>query len=155
MKTILFLSLAAIAAFAIFGALLKQKGPSKRLYRYRARRVMSAPEQVAFHRLVKALPGRHVLPQVSFSRFLATNDGRAAFNAVRQKVADFAICGPDFSVLSVVELDDATHNKSRDDQRDEILRSAGIEVVRWHVKRIPTEEEIAAELRFAPKELQR
>lgn len=155
MKTILFMSLAAIALIAVLKAVTQQKAGRTRIYRYRAKRVMSAPEQVAFHRLVKALPGRHVLPQVSFSRFLATADGRGAFNAVRQKVADFAICGPDFSVISVVELDDSTHSKERDDRRDEILQSAGIQVVRWHVKRIPTEEEIAKELRFAPKELQR
>ena len=55
--------------------------------------------------------------------------------------ADFVVCSKDFSVVSVIELDDASHQKKErqaaDAKKDKALTSAGIRIVRWQVKDIP------------------
>ena len=59
-------------------------------------------------------------------------------NRIAQKSADFLVCLKDFTVVGAVELDDATHSARNDANRDELLHSAGIEVVRVHVNNIPS-----------------
>ncbi|MBA1148226.1 DUF2726 domain-containing protein [Ectothiorhodospiraceae bacterium WFHF3C12] len=112
-----------------------------------AKPLLSRPEQVLFHRLREALPEYEVLAQVSFSQFIrAKGDTRKEnwrrFAMARQKVADFVICNPDFSVLAVVELDDRSHRRGKDQKRDALLAEAGIPCHRWHVKRMPSGEQI-------------
>jgi very-short-patch-repair endonuclease len=55
--------------------------------------------------------------------------------------ADFVVCNKDSSIVSVIELDDATHQKedrqTPDAKKDKALRSAGIRIVRWQAKAIP------------------
>jgi len=60
---------------------------------------------------------------------------RGAFS---QKVVDFvAQDRGSGTVLAVIELDDRTHNATRDNKRDEMLRQAGYKVVRWESTRKP------------------
>ena len=55
--------------------------------------------------------------------------------------ADFVVCNKDFSIVAVIELDDATNqNESRrvaDTKKDKALSSAGVRIVRWQAKSIP------------------
>ena len=110
---------------------------------YRSRRVLSDPEAILFFRLQQALPEHVVLSQVAMHRLLAVKTGgKPAFNRIAQKAVDYVICHKDFSVLCVVELDDASHHASRDASRDALLATAGIATVRFEVKALPSAAEI-------------
>lgn len=116
---------------------------------YRLRKPLSAPEQTLYWRLVQALPECVVLSQVSFSRFLEPDArGRGArlglFNRISRKSTDFLVCLKDFTVVAAVELDDRTHVRERDARRDAMLGTAGVKVVRMHVRDIPSVEQIRA-----------
>lgn len=93
----------------------------------------------------------HLFPQMPFAAFLKILPGterKLAFrvrNKFSQKRADFAIADDDMKVILIVELDDKTHNASKDRARDEILGSAGIPTVRLrNGYAIKTEEILAA-----------
>ena len=146
MKTlVIVLGLIALAVLllGVIGALLK--GKVNRLG-YRQTKPLSEVEQILYWRLVEALPECVVLCQVTFSRFMRPDVvGRAAFgeymamqNKIAQKSIDYLVCLKDFTVVAAVELDDATHITEQDVRRDELLRGAGIQVVRFHVRELPT-----------------
>ncbi len=116
----------------------------QRTGRYKAIKPLSEAEQVLYWRLVEALPEYVILCQVTFSRFMRTV-GRMAFgeymamnNHISQKSIDFLVCLKDFTVVAAIELDDASHRSDKDAARDEILRNGGIEILRVHVRDIPS-----------------
>jgi len=118
------------------------------------RKPLSAPEQVLYFRLCKALPENIVLAQVGLSRFLGVKKGnnfQAWMNRINRMSADFVVCAKDSSVLAVVELDDSTHErahrKQADAKKDKAIAAAGIRIVRWNVKTIP--DDSAIRLTFA------
>jgi very-short-patch-repair endonuclease len=114
-----------------------------------AKPLLSRPEQILYGRLVRAFPGHVILAQVALSQLLVVDGARTSGNALsvtnrlRQLVADFVICKPDFSAVAVVELDDRSHARSvqreRDDRKDAFLRTAGIKIVRVPGNDIPSE----------------
>lgn len=114
--------------------------------RFVPRKVLTVPEQTLYHRLKAALP-YEVLAQVAFSQFIGVKGGSrkanfAKFGTARQKVADFVICRRDLSILAVVELDDRSHTRKRDQAKNAVLEEAGIPIIRWHVKDMPDRERI-------------
>lgn len=123
-----------------------------------ARKPLSVPEQVMYFRLFKTLPEHIVLAQVALSRLLgvkAGNDFRAWQNRIDRMSADFVVCAKDSTVLAVVELDDASHDKGHrraaDAKKDKALAAAGIRVVRWEVKSLPDEASIRAAFTAQPR----
>lgn len=152
MKTlVVFAGLIAIAVLVLAAsiALIKGRKPS---WPYRQKKPLSDVEQILYWRLVEALPECVILSQVTFSRFMRPNFvGRRAFgeymaaqNKIAQKSIDFLVCLKDFTVVAAVELDDASHLTAQDDARDRLLESAGIAVLRMHVRDIPSAERIRA-----------
>lgn len=128
---------------------LKRRAVKPNLAVYVARPVLSDPEQSLYWRLYDVLPSDKfvLLSQVSFAAFISARGGSqfdrdSKFNSARQKYADFVVCSLDFQVLAVIELDDRSHDLERDKARDAILNEAGIAVVRWNVKNLPTTQEI-------------
>lgn len=120
---------------------------------FHAKRVLTRPEQVLYHRLVEALPGHVVLAQVQLSRFLGVDKGeniQSWNNRINRMSADFVICTKDSSVVAVIELDDSSHNrKSRQDadaKKDRALAAAGLRLIRWKTSSMPTAEQIRREL---------
>lgn len=116
-----------------------------------AKKPLSSPEQVLYFRLCKALPEHIVLAQVGLSRILGVKKGNNFgewFNRINRMSADFVLCSKDSSIVAVIELDDASHERTdrraADAKKDKALSSAGIRVVRWHVKSIPDESAIQA-----------
>jgi very-short-patch-repair endonuclease len=117
-----------------------------------AKPLLSRAEQSLYSRLVQTFPGHVVLAQVALSQFLvvtqmAANSARqSVFNRFRHLVADFVICGPDFTAIAVIELDDRSHSRpvqrERDQRKDEFLRAAGIKVVRISVAQQPGDAEL-------------
>lgn len=124
---------------------LDDRGP----WPYQARRLLSAPEEVLFHRLQTALPGRVVLTQVQVSRVIGVKAGvdfNAWHNRINRLSYDFVICAPDFSVLAAIELDDKTHRQpariDADQRKDRASAAAGIRLIRWPVTPLPDEATI-------------
>lgn len=147
--------LIAIAILVIAIIFLKMAGnsntknPAKS--QYYSKKPLSPPEQVLYYKLKEALPNYEILAQVSFSRFIYTKggnqkDNKSLNNQARQKVIDFLICKKDFEIIAAIELDDSTHIEEKDNERDKILNSAGIKIIRWNVKKMPSNEEINARL---------
>lgn len=125
------------------GALFHQKTP------------LTIEEQKLYWKLKKALPDYEILSQVSFNAFIVTKgdnqkERHAKHNTARQKVADFLICDRGFNVIAVIELDDKSHNKEKDEKRDAMLKEAGIKTQRYRVKQLPTDEEINSLINNAP-----
>jgi very-short-patch-repair endonuclease len=115
--------------------------------------VLSQPEQVLYRRLVQALPNHLVFAQVQLSRFLKVKRGvprQTWFNRISQLSADFLVLNPDTSLVAAIELDDSSHDrpKSRDAdaRKTHALQSAGVMLIRWHVKALPDEATIRAAL---------
>ncbi len=114
-----------------------------------AKPLLSRPEQVLYGRLMRAFPGHVILAQVALSQLLKVNrrdaedSGQSTSNRFRQLVADFVVCAPDFTALAVIELDDRSHSRNvqreRDQRKDRFLQSAGIKVIRVAASDMPNE----------------
>ena len=135
-----------LAILAAFAKARRAAGP----WPFYGKRVLTDVEQVLYWRMVEALPDRVVLAQVQLSRFLGVKKGSGRLqwlNRINQKSADFVVCAKDFSVLAVVELDDSTHaqasRKKADEDKSKAISDAGLNLVRWHVKAMPSVADIA------------
>ena len=146
LKPFFFLFLALIAILAIklaLKALANAGGPAFKL----KSPLLSVPEQDLYRRLVAALPDHVILAQVAFSQMIKVEGGErkenfGKFATARQKVADFVVCDKSFKVVAVVELDDSTHSREKDERRDAIIHEAGSKTIRWRTANRPTTEEI-------------
>lgn len=146
MNTIFLLVIVVAAVVAIL-AVLKTKfhsGIGDEVWPFYAKKPLSQPEQVLYFRLVQALPEHIVLAQVQLSRLLGVKKGnnyQSWFNRINRMSADFVLCKRDSSIVAVIELDDATHQKedrkAADAKKDKALSSADIRVVRWQATAIP------------------
>ena len=66
------------------------------------------PEQLLYHRLVRALPEHIVLAQVQASRVLGVKKGYRFHewsNRINRLSYDFVVCGKDSTVIAAIELD--------------------------------------------------
>ena len=138
---------AAVAAL-LFAAVLGRKA---RTYAYQPRKLQTDAETEFFERLLMALPGEHIYPQVAMSALIEPAGGSVrlrleAFRKISQKRVDYVVCDAKHSVVCVVELDDRTHKMARDRLRDALLKSAGIATLRWEARRMPASHEIRAVL---------
>jgi hypothetical protein len=145
-------------ALAVVGVIAKRLTTAKReraAWTCKPRRVLTDPEQVLFHRLREAMPECIVLAQVELSRVVVPTDpdkrnAFALYNRIRGKSLDFVVCLKDFSVVAALELDDASHTKSRraaDETKNQALTSAGIPLIRWNVRSLPTSLQIQTALK--------
>jgi len=136
--------------------LLKRLGSlqgDKGAWPYYVRKPMSQPEQVLYHRLTRALPEHIILSQVQVSRVLGVRKGenfREWNNRINRLSYDFVVCGKDSTVVAAIELDDGSHEHSSrvrtDEKKNRASADAGLRLVRWHVRTLPSEETIRAEL---------
>jgi hypothetical protein len=114
---------------------------------------MSQPEQILYHRLARALPEHIVLAQVQVSRVLGVKKGFSFHewnNRINRLSYDFVVCEKDAKVIAAVELDDSSHDAPdralTDERKSRATVDAGLRLVRWHVRSLPTEDAIRAEL---------
>jgi very-short-patch-repair endonuclease len=103
-----------------------------------ARPVLSEAERNFHARLRAAIPQFAVLCQVNLGQFIEVDDRRRHLgvrNRYDRLSADFVVCTEDFRPLLVVELDDSSHDRSvqrdRDSKKDAVLAAAGVPVVRF------------------------
>ena len=153
MKTLLVvLSIFVIAVLAL--AMLKRRGPTEKHegpWPFYAKRPLSPPEQVLYHRLIKALPEHIVLAQVQVSRVLGVKKGfnfHEWNNRINRLSYDFVVCAKDSTVLAAIELDDKSHEGAvradTDAKKDKASHAAGVRLIRWHVKTLPDQAAIQA-----------
>jgi hypothetical protein len=137
---------AALVVMAGIAILVLRAARHDATLRYQQVRPLSDPEQSFYWRLVEALPECVVLSQVTFSRFMKPDTGgvapareyRALRNRISQKTIDFLICLKDFTVVAAIELDDSSHIEASDHARDALLRAAGITVLRFPSRDMPS-----------------
>lgn len=123
------------------------------IWPFYSKKPLSAPEQVLYFRLTKALPDHIILAQVQLSRLLGVKKGnnhQSWLNRINRMSADFVVCNKDASIVAVIELDDATHahekRREADAKKDKALTSAGITIHRWQAKAMPDEPTIMSTL---------
>jgi len=138
-------------AATIFSFLKRRKPAveSNETWPYYAKKPLSEPEQILYHRLVAALPQCIVLAQVQLSQVLGVNKGVNFLkwnNRINRMSIDFIVCLKDSSVIAAVELDDKTHEETSrieaDAKKEKALSTAGIALIRWHVSELPDERAI-------------
>ena len=153
-------TLTLILGLLILGALIgaalvmntrKSRDPFEEDRPFYARKLLTPPEQVLYHRLAKALPECIVFTQVQLSRAIGITKGQGPdairfVNRIIQKSLDFVVCLPDGTIVTAIELDDSSHKRANrihaDRTKELALKSAGVPLIRWHVAAMPSEEEI-------------
>lgn len=94
------------------------------------------------------------LSQLLIVRRDSAGSAQSISNRFRQLVADFVVCAPDFTAAAVIELDDRSHGRrvqrERDQRKDQFLQAAGIKVVRIAVADMPNEAALRALVVVAP-----
>jgi hypothetical protein len=155
--TLVLLGLLLALAVVVIARIRPISGRASSVWPFYVKRPLSQPEQVLYHRLIRALPDHIVLAQVQVSRVLGVKQG-ANFhewnNRVNRLSYDFVICSKDSTVVAAVELDDKTHESSArastDEKKDKASADAGLRLLRWHVRSLPSEEVIRQELLAPP-----
>lgn len=159
MKTLLVVILLLAGAIVLLLYLKKQgllEGKVTAPWPFYVKKPLTQPEQVLYHRLVKALPDHIVLAQVQVSRVLGVKKG-SNFNEWNNRINrlsyDFVVCSKDSTVLAAIELDDKSHESNRrsttDEKKNKATADAGLRLIRWNVKALPDESAIQAQLRSA------
>jgi len=144
---LLLLAFVALVVLKKRGSLAGDDGP----WPFYAKRPLTPPEQVLYHRLVKALPEHIVLAQVQVSRVLGVKKGfkfNEWNNRINRLSYDFVVCTKDSTVLAAVELDEKSHEAASraeaDKKKEKATSSAGVRLIRWHVKALPDQAAIQA-----------
>jgi len=151
MKTVsLLLGFVLVAIFVMrLVARNRSAGAADEDWPFYAKKPLSPPEQVLFHRLVKALPDHIVLAQVQLSRALGVKKGfnfHQWNNRINRMSYDFLVCGKDATVLAAIELDDRSHGSASrvaaDAKKERASSAAGIRMIRCNVKSLPDDAAI-------------
>jgi len=148
----LIVTLVLLAVVAAVLVMLKRRGSSgsgDAPWPFYAKKPLTQPEQVLYHRLVAAMPECIVLAQVQLSRVLGVKKG-FSFNEWNNRInrmsLDFVVCLKDSTIVAAVELDDKTHEKASrveaDAKKEKALSAAGVALVRWQVSALPDENAI-------------
>jgi hypothetical protein len=61
---------------------------------------------------------------------------------IAQQRVDYVVCTMSCEVIAVIELDDRTHSRAKDQMRDSRFEQAGIRTVRFESRNKPTAETI-------------
>ena len=154
MKTLLFVVVALVMVALLAAAAMRKKSGAGKLegpWPFYAKKPLTTPEQILYHRMVKALPEHIVLAQVQVSRVLGVKKGfnfHEWNNRINRLSYDFVVCSKDSTVLFAIELDEKSHEAEAradtDRKKDKATNAAGVKLVRWHVKSLPDEQAIRA-----------
>lgn len=117
-----------------------------------ARSLLSRRERRLYQSLTVLYPDHKILVQVALSQLINVDRNHPESESIRarykQLVADFVLCRPDLSVVTVIELDDRTHvwpkRKAADARKNKALADAGIRLVRIPAGRLPSQDTLRA-----------
>jgi hypothetical protein len=146
MKLIFLVVVILVVCSVVFSLVLSGKSGGRAGF-YKPRKLMTDNELEFFGRLVKALPDHSIFPQVALSALIEASSGdKKIAHGDRMRIAqqrvDYLVCDAGCAVVAVVELDDRTHSKPKDELRDARLAQAGINVIRFQSRNKPTIETI-------------
>jgi hypothetical protein len=148
------LVLAVLIALAMVGFLVQSRERRRKIKLgiYQGKDLLTDNELEFFGRLVQALPQYYIFPQVAMSALLeAASRDEARRNTDRLRIAqqriDYVVCDRRCNVVAVVELDDRTHSREKDQVRDERLEQAGIRTLRFESRAKPSLQAIRAALK--------
>lgn len=138
--------LALVLLMGLASALAKKRAPEGK---YKRREIMTDNEMEFFGRLVAALPDHYIFPQVAMPALLApaAGGGKQAHSdrlRIAQQRTDYVVCNRRCEVVAVVELDDRTHSRAKDDVRDGRLAQGGYRTVRFQSRQKPPAAAIRA-----------
>lgn len=103
---LLFLAALLLVAFVILTK-LRQSSSRQSAWPFYAKKLLTQPEQVLYHRLLKALPEHIVLAQVQLSRVLGVKLGHNFHewnNSINRMSLDFVVCLKDSTIVAAIEL---------------------------------------------------
>lgn len=131
------LGLLAIIALVVFVAMLMSKKRGIGSLPVRAAPLMTKRERIVCEMIERAVPRARVHAQVSMGAILRPSAGldRSRSTSVRNRFSSKRV---DFvledrasgDIIAIVELDDHTHNRSADRQRDRMTSRAGYLTIR-------------------------
>ncbi|WP_018310881.1 DUF2726 domain-containing protein [Cupriavidus sp. UYPR2.512] len=120
-------------------------GTSSKNFRFARRSPFLRQDEIhLYERLTAVLTDTHVFPQVAMSAFVQhKGKSQAARNLFAQKYVDYLVCErKTMRPLYVIELDGASHcsdkAQKRDSQKNDVLASAGIPIMRYKSKDVDT-----------------
>ncbi|WP_082789728.1 DUF2726 domain-containing protein [Acetobacter malorum] len=132
----LYYLLAILAFLFLVTILFFNKKPKEKQFSYVALPVMTENEKRLFERLRIEFPHLYFFPQVGMAGImrpnLAARDAAymAAFRRISQKRVDFLVCDDTLKIICILELDDSSHKKKKDQIRDTLTNSAGYKTIR-------------------------
>jgi len=151
--TLLLLVLVIVLVVLGIWALRRTRDGDREVWPFYAKKPLSVPEQVLYHRLVKALPDSIILAQVQLSRMLGVKKGHNFHqwnNRINRLSVDYVVCRKDSTIVAAIELDDSSHQGPRrieaDQRKDRALQAAGVPLHRWSVRSLPDEAAIRGAL---------
>lgn len=139
-------------AIVIMLTLLLNNNAQNYLYE-KYEKVLTKPETILYERLVKAYHQEQytISYQVALNRLVKpkTSNQKKRFELLKKigaKSIDFVVTDRYLTPLFLIELDDSSHNsksaKERDMLKNKILESADLKLYRFHVKNIPSVQEL-------------
>lgn len=147
------LALIVVLIVALAALILKAKLAGGRPLPVRARRLMTAREREVILLIEDAVPHCRVHAQVAMGALIDCNKGlaRQQRTAVRnkfdRKVIDFVLEDRSSGdVLALVELDDRSHDGTKDRARDEITPAAGYRTIRLPADKRPDRASVRAQV---------
>lgn len=153
MTNSVFALLVGVAVLILIAFLLRRLVRDSGEWPFYAKKPLSVPEQVLYHRLVKSLPDCIVLAQVQASRLIGVKKGYNFHqwnNRINRLSVDYVVCRKDSTIIAGIELDDSSHQKpdrrEADQRKERAFKAAGVPLLRWSVKALPDESAIRAAL---------
>jgi very-short-patch-repair endonuclease len=153
MTSTAFVLVAVVVAVILVALWLHRSAHDREKWPFYAKRPLSVPEQILYHRLVKSLPECIVLAQVQVSRLIGVKKGYNFHewnNRINRLSVDFVVCKKDSTIIAAIELDDSSHQRrdrrETDQKKDRAFKAAGVPLMRWSVKALPDESAIRAAL---------
>ncbi|KIF80328.1 hypothetical protein TSA66_05070 [Noviherbaspirillum autotrophicum] len=123
--------------------------------RFRQRAVLTGCDLEFFFRLSDALPECIVCPQVAMSALLEPAGTGVPRQQAMAQIAGgrvgYAVFDREMRLLAVVELNHRSRATRRETARDACLSSAGIKIVRFHAKHLPSPKQIATAVLTPPQ----
>lgn len=126
----------------------------QRRARYRKKPVLTGGDLEFFYRLRRALPECLVCPQVAASALIEPiGIGKArqvAADLIAEKKVGYAIFDEELKLIAVVELSHRSRLTRREAARDGWFTDAGIRLIRFHSRHLPSEAKIHATIFARP-----
>lgn len=143
------LSAAVLGVVVLLVLILRRSFFGTARWPFYEKRILTRAEQILYCRLVKAMPDYLVLTKVHLESFLGVKNGyrASAWNRrIGRMSVDFLVCTPDARIVAAIDMDgdtpDTPKRRTQNERKGLALASAGIKLLCWHVRSMPTDTAI-------------